>query len=184
MKLNNKIITTNGKAAFYATIYDELKKVAMDCGWALGLHGSLANDMDIMAMPWTEDAKPVEEMIRALSNIFEDNPFKDLHTIPYYEKPNNRVVYTISIWDDWYLDINVIDTSKAEESKEPVIGDVVKITDKQRNNECYRGLYLGTNGVEYFVQITGDQYPTPFTVKHCDIKKTGKRVNLNYGSEV
>ena len=74
--------------------------------------------------------------------------------------------------------------NKLEESMEPVIGDVVKIIDKQRQNECYRGLYLGTNGVEYFVQITGDHYPTPFTVKHCDIKKTGKRVNLNYESEV
>ena len=58
-------IVCNGKAAFYASIYDDLRKAAMDCGWALGLHGSLSNDMDIMAMPWTEDAKSEEEMIRA-----------------------------------------------------------------------------------------------------------------------
>lgn len=54
-------ITCNGKAAFYASIYDDLRNAAMDCGWALGLHGSLSSDMDIMAMPWTENAKSVEE---------------------------------------------------------------------------------------------------------------------------
>ena len=37
-------IVCNGKAAFYASIYDDLRKAAMDCGWALGLHGSLSND--------------------------------------------------------------------------------------------------------------------------------------------
>ena len=101
-------IVCNGKAAFYASIYDDLRNAAMNCGWALGLHGSLSSDMDIMAMPWTEDAKPVEEMVMALSDCFADNPFKDIYTIPHYGKPNNRIVYTMPIWEDFYLDINVI----------------------------------------------------------------------------
>lgn len=105
-------ITCNGKASFYASIYDDLRNAAMNCGWALGLHGSLSSDMDIMAMPWTEDAKPVEEMIQALSDCFEDNPYKDMHTIPFYGMPNNRVVYTMPIWGDYYLDINVINAGK------------------------------------------------------------------------
>lgn len=106
-------IVTNGKASFYACIWDDLRNAAMDCGWALGLHGSLANDMDIMAMPWAEDAKPVEVMIQALSDCFTESPFKEAHTIPHYTKPNNRVVYTISIWADFHLDINVIDCSRS-----------------------------------------------------------------------
>ena len=101
-------IVCNGKAAFYASIYDDLKSAALKCGWALGLHGSLSSDMDIMAMPWTEDATSVEVMIQALSDCFDGNPFKDLHTVAHTNKPNNRVVYTMSIWKDWYLDINVI----------------------------------------------------------------------------
>jgi hypothetical protein len=106
--IHRESATLNGKPAFYACIYDDLKKAAFNCGWALGLHGSLANDMDIMAMPWTEDAKPVEVMIQALSDCFTENPFKDMHTEPHYGKPNNRVVYTMPIWKDFYLDINVI----------------------------------------------------------------------------
>jgi len=108
MKISNEAIATGGKAAFYACIYEYLRKVAIQQGWALGLHGSLNSDMDIMAMPWTEDAKPVEEMIQALSDCFIDNVWKDHHIRPCYNKPNNRVVYTMSIWKDFYLDINVI----------------------------------------------------------------------------
>lgn len=101
-------VVSNGKASFYASIYDDLRIAAMTCGWALGLHGSLQNDMDIMAMPWTEEATPVEDMIKALSDCFTGNMWKDHHIIPHYDKPNNRVVYTMSIFSDWYLDINVI----------------------------------------------------------------------------
>lgn len=107
-KISNEHCVMNGKASFYACIFEDLKLSASKCGWALGLHGSLSNDMDIMAMPWTEDAKPVEEMIQSLSDCFIDNIWKDGHIVPHYGKPNNRVVYTMSIWKDFYLDINVI----------------------------------------------------------------------------
>lgn len=107
-KFSREHITQYGKTIFYAAILNDLRIAAMNCGWALGLHGSLASDMDLMAMPWTEDAKPVEEMVQALSYCFTESPWKKDHTIPHYDKPNNRVVYTMSIWADFYLDINVI----------------------------------------------------------------------------
>jgi hypothetical protein len=93
-------VVTNGKAA------------AMNCGWALGLHGSLANDMDIMAMPWVEDAKPIEVMIKALSDCFTESIFKEHHLVPHNDKPHGRTVYTMSIWADFHLDISIIDQSR------------------------------------------------------------------------
>lgn len=100
-------ITTNGKAAFYASIWDDLRQAAMDVGWSLGLHGSLASDMDIMAMAWTEDAVPALEMILRLKMCF-DKP-NGIH-VTEAKMPNNRTVYTLSIWADFYLDINIIST--------------------------------------------------------------------------
>lgn len=108
MAKSRECIVSNGKASFYASIWDDIRNAAMDCGWALGLHGSLANDMDIMAMPWAENAKPVDEMIQAIINCFDGNPWNELNKTPCYDKPNNRVVYTIRIWKDFYLDVNVI----------------------------------------------------------------------------
>ena len=98
-------VTTNGRAAFYASMWNDFRQAAMDKGWALGLHGSLASDMDIMAMPWTKDAKPVWEMIMALRKCF-GKP-REIN-VTETKMPNNRRVFTLSIWADFYLDINVI----------------------------------------------------------------------------
>lgn len=106
MAKSREHVITNGRAAFYACMWQDLRNAALSCGWALGLHGSLSSDMDIMAMPWTEDAKPVEEMIEALNDCFTGSMFGVRP--PYTEKPNNRIVYSINIWADFYLDISII----------------------------------------------------------------------------
>lgn len=108
MKSREHVIT-NGRAVFYASVWEDLKNSALDCGWALGLHGSLNSDMDIMAMPWVLEAKSVEEMIKALESCFTiPEPACYKQTTASYDKPNNRVVYTMHIFADFYLDINVI----------------------------------------------------------------------------
>lgn len=107
---DRKEITCNGRAAFYATIWDDLRQAAMDCGWALALHGSLNSDMDIMAMPWVEDAVTADEMIDKLAACFGFSEYWIKHqlSVDRTSKPNGRVVYTIPIHGDFYLDINVI----------------------------------------------------------------------------
>jgi hypothetical protein len=106
-------VTTNGRAVFYACMWDDFRQAAMNCGWALGLHGSLASDMDIMAMPWVEDASPVEDMIAALEScltIPEDSITPNTRITT--DKPNGRVVYTIHIFADFYIDLNIISTKQ------------------------------------------------------------------------
>jgi hypothetical protein len=103
-------ITSNGRAAFSAIMWNDLRQAARDCGWALGLHGSLASDMDIMAMPWVEEATTANYMIEQLIKCFgfSDYWIKCQMRIDETSKPNGRVVYTIPIYADFYLDINVI----------------------------------------------------------------------------
>lgn len=112
MAKDREMVTTNGRAAFYACMWDDFRQAAMDCGWALGLHGSLNSDMDIMAMPWVEDAVQADEMISHMIDVcFGGSAWAQP---PHFkksaagEKPNNRIVYTIPIFADFYLDINVI----------------------------------------------------------------------------
>lgn len=107
MKSREHVIT-NGRAVFYACMWEDFRNAALDCGWALGLHGSLSNDMDIMAMPWVEDAKPVEIMIATLENCLTKPDERIFKTECSKDKPNNRVVYTIHIFSDFYIDINII----------------------------------------------------------------------------
>lgn len=101
-------VTCNGRAVFYAAMWNDFRQTAMDCGWALGLHGSLNSDMDIMAMPWVEDAVPADEMVERLQDCFGfSRPMPCM--VDKTSKPNGRVVYTVCIFGDFYLDINVID---------------------------------------------------------------------------
>lgn len=98
-------VVTNGRAIFYAAMWNDFRQAALNKGWALALHGSLASDMDIMAMPWTDKAEPVWEMIWALKKCFDEPKKID---VTETDMPNNRRVFTLSIWADFYLDINVI----------------------------------------------------------------------------
>lgn len=96
-------------------MWNDFRQAALDCGWALALHGSLANDMDIMAMPWTDKATSSIDMIMAIKKCFDKPKKISLGITPM---PNNRKVYTLSIWADFYLDINVIELQIAEAGKE------------------------------------------------------------------
>jgi len=99
-------INTEGRAVFYAVLWPSLRKAAIECGWGLALHGSMESDLDLMAMPWVENCKPVEELIKALSDCLGNTKWKDHHLIPHHGKPHGRVVYSLSIMGDWYLDVS------------------------------------------------------------------------------
>lgn len=96
-----------GKAVFYAVLYESFRKAALDCGYALALHGSLINDMDMIAVAWVEDAKPVEELVAAISDCIGETVWKDHHFIKS-EKRLGRIIHTLSIMGDWYIDLSVI----------------------------------------------------------------------------
>lgn len=101
-------VTCNGRTSFYACMWEDIRQCAMDCGWAVALHGSLASDMDIMAMPWVENAVSFKEVVDSISKLFKDNDMASQYVITYNEKPHNRVVATIPIFADFYLDISTI----------------------------------------------------------------------------
>lgn len=115
MSKDRQAVTCNGRPAFFASMYEDIRYVAIQCGWAVALHGSLCSDMDIMAMPWTEEAIKFEELVDKISKLFDRNSLAENYTITYDEKPHNRVVATIPIWVDFYLDISTIDTRKPME---------------------------------------------------------------------
>jgi hypothetical protein len=53
-------------APAYAGLYAGLCEVAREHGYALAVHGSLQNDMDLVACPWTEEAADPDTLAAAL----------------------------------------------------------------------------------------------------------------------
>lgn len=131
MAKDRNAVTCNGRTAFYACMYEDIRQCAMDCGWAVALHGSLASDMDIMAMPWVDNAVSFKEMVDRVSKLFKDNELSSQYVITYNEKPYNRVVATIPIFADFYLDISTITADVVPKSEvENIISN-----QRQRLNE-------------------------------------------------
>ena len=61
--------------------------------YALCIHGSLARDMDLVAIPWTDSAQDPEAVVKAFLQEFH------LRVVggPPTRKPNGRLTYTLSI---------------------------------------------------------------------------------------
>ena len=118
MSKDRSSVTCNGRPAFYASMYEDIRKFAMDNGWAVALHGSLSSDMDIMAMPWAETAIGFEKFIAKIADLFDDNILSANYLITFNEKPFGRTVATIPIWEDFYIDIS---TMKRGEQNETVL---------------------------------------------------------------
>lgn len=114
MAKNRNAVTCNGRASFYACMWEDIRNCAMDNGWAVAIHGSLNSDMDIMVMPWVEEAVSFEELIDKISKLFSGNAMSEQYVLTYDEKTHNRVVATIPIWADFYLDISTILTTAAD----------------------------------------------------------------------
>ena len=114
MAKDRAAVICNGKAALYATIWEDIRNAAMDCGWAVALHGSLARDMDIMAMPWVENSTDADTMIQTIvERCFGENMLSKHCTKCHKNiKLHNRVCYTIPIWAEHYLDISIIQIDK------------------------------------------------------------------------
>jgi hypothetical protein len=101
-------VTHNGKAVFYTVLWPKFRNVALDLGWTLALHGSMANDMDIIAVAWVENACSELELVRAISDCIGETVWKDHHFRNPEEKPHNRITYTLSIYSDWHLDLSIM----------------------------------------------------------------------------
>lgn len=114
-KLNRKAITTNGRAAFYACLWPKIRETALKFGWGAALHGSLETDMDIIVLPWTEDASLFSKLVEEIALLFQDNDLASQYQISYKEACHGRIIATIPIWGDFYLDISTMPSSRTVE---------------------------------------------------------------------
>jgi hypothetical protein len=98
----------------YVAILGLLHDAAFRCGYALGIHGTLGRDLDLLAMPWVEEASTPEKLVEALAlacggRVYSmvdlgggkivDNPIL---------KPHGREGWTIVLGGGTYLDVSTM----------------------------------------------------------------------------
>lgn len=110
-------VRLNGKPTFYAVLYDSMKKAALDLGYALAIHGSMHSDMDLIAVAWTEDARPHEELAAAINACIGETVWGERFQKEHAQRPHGRIVYSLCILGGWYIDLSVIPPTKAMQKK-------------------------------------------------------------------
>lgn len=81
-----------------------IRAVARELGWAIGEHGSRERDLDLIAVPWTEEAVDWTELVDKIAtaiNAIVNGKIED--------KPRGRKALTLQI-DGWFrpIDLSII----------------------------------------------------------------------------
>ena len=79
---------------YAAAMYPGLSAIFHQHGYALAVHGSLARDLDLIAVPWVEVVSKPEAVLKQITTEYAvtlvENP------LPFEVKPHGRIAYTLS----------------------------------------------------------------------------------------
>jgi hypothetical protein len=94
-----------------------IREAAKEFGYAIGVHGSLKRDYDLIAVPWTKDAIGNGDLIGALCERVTKLTGKTLKLLPgtVERKPNGRYACTLQ-FDAWlkHIDLSIAPTAPEE----------------------------------------------------------------------
>lgn len=123
-------------------LIEKVRAVARKHGWAIGVHGSLRRDIDLIAVPWTEEASGTFDLYEALKKAVGGE--LQGSSIGNLGKPHGRQALMIlqkgavsykgkNGMDDWNppaLDISFVDPrSYVGQTKAGALLDAVRQTD-------------------------------------------------------
>lgn len=88
----------------YPMILQEAIKIGRKHNYAIAVHGSKLRDLDIIAVPWTDEATECEEFVTALKNGLTGCLYRDEAT----EKCHGRKAYILVFHHHLYIDLSVM----------------------------------------------------------------------------
>jgi hypothetical protein len=96
-KTTSGVKPTHAKPNLYAYYFLKLKEIARECGYNLVVHGSMNRDLDLIAIPWTDDPKPEIDLINALSYYLTGQEATVPAEFLFTRQPGGRHNYVISL---------------------------------------------------------------------------------------
>jgi hypothetical protein len=93
-------------APLYANAYATLVPIARAHGYALAVHGSMARDLDLIAVPWVAKPSTPAELVAAFEKSFF---FMHVDAEPTV-KEHGRLCYTLAWPGECFMDLSVMQT--------------------------------------------------------------------------
>ena len=100
--------------AFDGLDFVAMAQTARSLGYALGLHGFMQRDLDVIAVPWTEDAVSAERLVEVLAERHGRLPIQAGGPVV---KPHGRLGYNIMLGGHFYVDLSVMPRRSNEEKR-------------------------------------------------------------------
>ena len=100
-------------APAFATVYPVLAEAARSVGYALAIHGTLQRDLDVIAVPWTEDAKSEAELLAALCAATASK----IHEGSEKQRPHGRRSIGLLLGCGGFLDLTVMQLTTQQEAE-------------------------------------------------------------------
>jgi hypothetical protein len=116
----------------YVCHVPRITALAREYGYAIGLHGSLQRDLDLIAVPWSEVAAPAEELVMAIARVVGGFMLEGERAM---DKPHGRRAWIIHLGRALYIDLSVM-PREADRAK---TGEYEKEYEKEKEGERAEG---------------------------------------------
>ena len=80
--------------AYFESLLPGIRKVARRHGYAIGVHGSMRRDLDLIAVPWKEDHSDKQVLADAIQKEV-GRGIVDTASLPWEEKPCGRLAISL-----------------------------------------------------------------------------------------
>lgn len=97
----------------YAQMLPKIKAAAKSLGYALAIHGTMTRDLDILAVPWIEEAKSPKELVDAIQQAVGGYVIGDLAdrgkiSEEPTKQPHGRLSWNICWGGKPFIDLSVM----------------------------------------------------------------------------
>lgn len=94
----------------FERVIGPMRESAREVGYAIGVHGSLARDIDLIGVPWTEDAIPAYQFACRMREVCEQVTGAGIWGAEPQPrpKPHGRKGWTFYIGGGSYIDLSVM----------------------------------------------------------------------------
>ncbi len=120
----------NFKPLLYLTVYPRLRKIAIDNGYTLALHGSVIRDLDLVAIAWTEQAIPPTDLIKLFMDALKDGRIEEDNITYEGQKPFGRITFMIHLGRGALIDISIIRPNTVEADLQVKFNTVMALLEK------------------------------------------------------
>lgn len=112
-------------AVAYALLIPQLMRAGREVGYAIAVHGSMARDLDLIAVPWTDEAVNAERLVMHLMAAIDgrlrnggrkpegSEEWVRTHGSEPKPLPHGRLAWSIHVGHEgMYLDVSVMPTGE------------------------------------------------------------------------